>query len=323
MYRFSFISVYIIASDSDGKLLEYMSFIVPNKASESSLRNVSSLFIYNMNLNFFVKIHIPISAYLKKSFDNAFSKAVQMKKYYYCLNCNGMGHYDRFCKEPVTSHGIIMLNRGRVLLVQRKISIGFFSFMRGKYTSETLMKVFFEDMTPFERKLLETKTFDEIWEYLWNGANSIGFLKSYNEAKSKFAKCDIEKFLREIPVKFNETEWMFPKGKRNNIHESSISCAIREFSEETGISPNLVFCQFEENSNRPKRIIEIHTGSDNHKYRTIYYLAISDSDSTYELSEPKCNEIRKRKWFTFTEAKKIFRESQTEKKKILDDLSIT
>ena len=79
----------------------------------------------------------------------------------HCSNCNKLGHYFRECKEPVTSYGIIayrvrqpetalepaVLNNvgnpdtlngldGKqieFLLIQRKDTLGYVEFMRGKY----------------------------------------------------------------------------------------------------------------------------------------------------------------------------------------------
>ena len=226
-----------------------------------------------------------------------------------CLNCNSEGHYERFCSEPVTSHGIILLrqNLQEVLLVQRKVSIGFFSFMRGKYSDDNLMKEYISEMTPFERNLLKSKTFDEIWDFLWesphnNAAKEPVWLKNYINAKRKFLQVNVQQLLLDIPGLFDDTEYVFPKGKRNDQNETSLKCALREFTEETGIQ-NKNVCVL-----RVKPIVEVYLASNNIRYRSIYYIAILDAFTEVNMNFSS-GEIKKICWFTFQMAFQTFREN--------------
>ena len=54
-----------------------------------------------------------------------------------CNNCNKRGHIFSNCKEPVTSYGILLFkferNVPKILMINRKDSICYFEFIRGKY----------------------------------------------------------------------------------------------------------------------------------------------------------------------------------------------
>jgi 8-oxo-dGTP pyrophosphatase MutT (NUDIX family) len=45
----------------------------------------------------------------------------------------------------------------------------------------------------------------------------------------------LDELLENSKTNWTETEWEFPKG-RKNYQERDIDCALREFEEETGIS---------------------------------------------------------------------------------------
>ena len=71
-------------------------------------------------------------------------------------------------------------------------------------------------------------------------------------------------------------EWGFPKGRRN-YQERDLTCAIREFEEETGYDRNKLciisnLIPFE----------EIFTGSNYKSYKHKYFLALADESATSE-----------------------------------------
>lgn len=69
------------------------------------------------------------------------------------------------------------------------------------------------------------------------------------------------------PPRYNETEWGFPKGRRN-INETDLRCACREFKEETGVDMSDIHIMA-----HVKPFEEIFTGSNKVRYRHVYYLA--------------------------------------------------
>ena len=60
----------------------------------------------------------------------------------YCGNCGEEGHTYRRCLSPIMSLGVILykIEDGvtKYLLIQRKDTLGFVEFMRGKYNLENL-----------------------------------------------------------------------------------------------------------------------------------------------------------------------------------------
>ena len=59
------------------------------------------------------------------------------KKTHYCCNCGKTGHVYRKCMSPIMSLGIILVKLEndviKYLLIQRRDTLGFVEFMRGKY----------------------------------------------------------------------------------------------------------------------------------------------------------------------------------------------
>ena len=78
----------------------------------------------------------------------------------YCGNCGKYGHVYRKCLAPIISSGVILFkkesNTIKYLLVQRKDTLGFVEFMRGKYNLENIQYItkLFEILTEKERLLL-------------------------------------------------------------------------------------------------------------------------------------------------------------------------
>ena len=95
-----------------------------------------------------------------------------------------------------------------------------------------------------------------------------------------------------------EQEWEFPKGRRK-LHENDLSCAIREFEEEVGIRERIVI------HDSYKQFEEIFQGSNNIRYRNIYYLSQYIGDATLvkfdSSNEQQAKEVRNVKWFSYDE----------------------
>ena len=218
-----------------------------------------------------------------------------------CANCGKPGHLYRICNEPISSFGIICVrivqdSKGGVhpeyVMVQRKDSLSFVEFIRGKYNLQNrgyILRLLI-NMTQEERAHLHTMQFDELWHGFWQSDHSCGFIKEYEQSKNMFRLLQ-EGYLvrgcgkRRVPPTFfslktalsatssqavyTETEYGFPKGRRN-INETDISCACREFSEETGlIIDDMEMC----NGELSTPYEEIFIGSNHTRYRHVYYIA--------------------------------------------------
>lgn len=259
----------------------------------------------------------------------------------YCTNCGLSGHVFRNCLSPVTSYGIIAiryLNDKNIsslfsksttvdngndsiqfLLIQRKDSLSYVEFIRGKYNplDDEYLGRLLRGMTEKEQSTIISKTFMELWQDVW-GENSI--VKSHksdfelSEKKYEQIKDKLLDLLKENPSKWTEPEWGFPKGRRNP-HESDLNCAIREFQEETGLKRH----EFTIIQNTHP-ISETFFGSNQVHYCHKYYIAICNKSTEVEmnLNNPHMvREIGGIKWCSLDEAISKIRPDNVEKREIL------
>jgi 8-oxo-dGTP pyrophosphatase MutT (NUDIX family) len=111
-----------------------------------------------------------------------------------------------------------------------------------------------------------------------------------------------------------ETEWEFPKGRRN-YQEKDLECALREFEEETGYSKkNIVIIEnilpFE----------EIFIGSNHKSYKHKYFLAYIN-DASDDMQNFQKTEVSKLEWKTINECLSAIRPYNLEKKKLIENVS--
>lgn len=281
------------------------------------------------------------------------------RKNVYCANCGKKGHIYKECLGPITSFGIIAFkvvesredeihdlnpNLRRILsetsmsirtysdifvkeypsikylMIQRKDTMGYIDFIRGKYPeNETekveMLKIYLCEMTLDERKCLLTKTFDELWDNLWVNHDSKCYRKEYEQAKRKFNQINIPLLMSQTSSSWTFQEFGFPKGRRN-MNEQNITCAEREFCEETGYSKgDYMFLH-----NYPT-IQEEFTGTNGVKYRHVYYV-VKMKKNTMPPKVDKNNklqlgEVQNIGWFTFDQCMNIVRPYDTEKKNVL------
>ena len=110
---------------------------------------------------------------------------------------------------------------------------------------------------------------------------------------------------------WDEPEWGFPKGRRNH-QEKDYDTAIREFTEETGVSQTYLkniqnIYPFEENI----------MGSNYKSYKHKYYLMYIDYMDSLKTLPFEKNEISKVEWKTFHECNDCIRFYNLEKKRII------
>ena len=153
------------------------------------------------------------------------------KKNYNCTNCESSCHDYKDCPEPITSWGIILVNledikeipikhqkinikshiyniapessadlhllslitsKIKFLLIQRKHSLGYVDFIRGKYKLDNIdgINFLFQHMIQSEIDKIKTMDFNELWIDLWNNdQQKMGYIKKeYSIAKEKFLK---------------------------------------------------------------------------------------------------------------------------------------
>lgn len=279
-----------------------------------------------------------------------------------CANCGGGGHTFRACDLPITSFGVVCFRRvphhdtttsergvghegdeQEFLLVQRKDSLCYVEFIRGKYSLQNRGYVsrLLSNMTHGERTRLLTLSFDDLWCNFWKDDRSKRFMNEYNQSRTRFealrtgfglrtaasgeiVDVDLASLISTSAPGYEETEWGFPKGRRN-IDESDIDCAMREFTEETGVLGTDVL------SVRPfKAFEETFVGSNKVRYRHVYYVfeAISQdllqgeegSGPPRPVSIHQSREISRVAWFTRDEVLARIRVSNVERREMFNKL---
>ena len=268
-----------------------------------------------------------------------------------CTNCGVEGHIYRVCNLPVCSFGIVCCRfvfdaqkntlRPEYLMVQRKDSLCYVEFIRAKWVPQNKKYVMtlFSRMTPDERMRISTaKSFDDLWYGFWHKDTCKGYMREYTQAKEKFntlksgfrLKCRVENVndeemteeiqfdlgyvLAHTKSLYEETEWGWPKGRRN-INESDVQCALREFSEETGVPTNEVTLL------NMKPFEEVFQGCNNVRYKHVYFLGVQQGHAYYKtlsVDESTCQaqEIRKVSWFDYENTLSKFRDHNVERKEL-------
>ncbi|KAJ3051285.1 hypothetical protein HK102_012096 [Quaeritorhiza haematococci] len=144
-----------------------------------------------------------------------------------CVNCGKTGHMFRTCSNPITSFGIIAIGRysrpdhlGTVepiepveglvykdnfvvrtevpepdsllyLMIQRKDTMGYINFIRGKYPDPrtrdgiTLLKTYFDKMTYVEIQRIKDWTFRQIRDALWINRSGACYVREFEYAHHK------------------------------------------------------------------------------------------------------------------------------------------
>jgi 8-oxo-dGTP pyrophosphatase MutT (NUDIX family) len=128
----------------------------------------------------------------------------------------------------------------------------------------------------------------------------------------------LETLINGSTTTWDETEWEFPKGRRN-FQEKDLDCAIREFEEETGlckkdltIIENIV--PFE----------EIFIGSNHKSYKHKYFLAYMDmnkNEETASLYNYQQSEVSKIEWKSLEECLESIRPYNLEKKQLIININ--
>jgi len=240
-----------------------------------------------------------------------------------CRNCGLNGHIYKNCPHPIISFGIICYkiekNEIKYLMIQRKDSLSFMEFVRGKYELSNIeyIKKLLLNMTISERDMIITNTFENIWNYIWfqTDNNSNKNNKEYMNSKFKFSLLNENNFLKNyiISIKsvFFSQEWGFPKGRRK-IKENDIDCAVREFFEETRITEDNISIINEINP-----FEEMFFGTNGIMYKHLYYISkLKNTDIPIEIDNTcleQIREIRAISWFNYNEVISHIKSYNTER----------
>lgn len=253
-----------------------------------------------------------------------------------CNNCGKQGHILYQCKLPITSYGIVLFRNSlyglQFLMIRRKDSFGYIDFIRGKYAPHNITHLIniFDEMSCHEKNRILNNSFQDLWREMWGEINCDNNQYKNEEIVSK-KKFDLLKegilieneivtlqnIIEKTTTSWKETEWEFPKGRRN-YKEKDLDCALREFQEETGVSNHLI------------RIIdnimpfeEIFIGSNHKAYKHKYFLAYLNNMNYIEenFNNYQTTEVSKIEWKTIDECLESIRPYNLEKKQLIININ--
>lgn len=255
----------------------------------------------------------------------------------YCNNCGNIGHVYKNCRHPILSYGILLFHKleeeTKVIMIERKDSLSYIEFLRGKYSSIynlPYLLLLFSRFSEGELKKINENDFDVLWDTLWIHTDTINnrIKREYSKSKEKFnkikngflykkEKINIEYLVNKVKEKnvFTMNEWEIPKGRRKQ-YENNKECAKREFQEET----NIPFDKYVIYDNIIP-LIEEYKGINGVRYKQVYY--IGRINELLELSinmenKDQYTEIKDIKWLTKKEANYSIREYDASKKALLN-----
>lgn len=255
----------------------------------------------------------------------------------YCNNCGNIGHVYKNCRHPILSYGILLFHKleeeTKVIMIERKDSLSYIEFLRGKYSSIynlSYLLLLFSRFSEGELKKINENDFDVLWDTLWIHTDTINnrIKREYSKSKEKFnkikngflykkEKINIEYLVNKVKEKkvFTMNEWEIPKGRRKQ-YENNKECAKREFQEET----NIPFDKYVIYDNIIP-LIEEYKGINGVRYKQVYY--IGRINELLELSinmenKDQYTEIKDIKWLTKKEANDSIREYDASKKALLN-----
>ena len=256
----------------------------------------------------------------------------QKTTYNFCNNCTKQGHLFNQCKMPITSIGIVAFKKKsnvlKYLMICRKDSLGYIEFLRGKYPlyNKEYIQTLIDEMTVHEKEKLVSNSFEKLWKSLWGDFIGIQYRSEEKHAKEKFTQIqrgiqiysegtyDLVSLVKESLTQWHTPEWGFPKGRRN-YQETDITCAYREFNEETGYMKEDL-----DMITNIQPFEEIFIGSNYKSYKHKYYLAelVSENTSTSNFQR---SEVSDMKWLTLDECLSIIIAYNLEKIQVIKDIN--
>lgn len=259
-----------------------------------------------------------------------------MSKNNICNNCGKQGHQFHQCKIPITSYGIILFRSSdqglQYLMIRRKNSFGYIDFIRGKYIQNNLehLQIMFNEMSMEEREQIRTNNFERLWKMMWgiqDSGHQTQFRGEEQASQKKFEALKnglpigingeiltLDDIIKNSHTRWTETEWEFPKGRRN-FQEKDLDCALREFEEETGISKKTV--KIVENV---LPFEEMFLGSNHKSYKHKYFLGYTENNHN-NLNNYQQTEVSKIEWKTLEECLESIRPYNLEKKQLIININ--
>lgn len=220
------------------------------------------------------------------------------------------------------SYGIILCklnpntNNVEIILVHKRYTYAYSTFIHGKYSrpniwprsSMQFIVSLLTQMTLEELLDIWSLDFKQMWYRVWlnNNWSTELYEKKYSKFYTSFIKYDgginLRKLIQQIR-NYNTLTWEVPKGRLLDVHESDISCAVREIKEETGLNK----CDYTILPNVRRYVNYISIGT---RYICTYYIAVINSNIRYYNNSILKNinnlsEISESKWFDINRIRTI------------------
>lgn len=219
--------------------------------------------------------------------------------------------YKKPCKDPIVSYGLIVFSVQAgvpyFVIYQRRDTFEYMDFIRGIRNSNLRRSFMLMSRDEKERMAAHHSNFTALWDDLWVDHSFRLYKAGFSHAKRKYDEVSprLLDLIEETKEYTREPHWGFPKGKKSSPSENPISCAFREFYEETKIEID----RYKLISNEP--LVEKFKGSNGRMYITHYYaVSVPDIIPIQYMDTPQC--IRKKTvseeasrvlWVTYDEAK--------------------
>lgn len=250
-----------------------------------------------------------------------------------CNNCGKSGHSFHQCKLPITSYGVIVFRKKNdkyeFLMIRRKNSFGYIDFIRGKYSPYNIYQIqnIINEMSNAEKELVMSSTFEQLWKNMWGENASLQYKNEESISQKKMnllingmiinnENITLKTLIERSTTDWCETEWEFPKGRRN-YREKDIECALREFEEETGIP--------QKNIEIIENILpfeEIFIGTNHKSYKHKYFLAYLEINNNMNtLDNYQKEEVSKMDWKSIDQCLKSIRPYNLEKKELIKNIN--
>ena len=252
-----------------------------------------------------------------------------------CNNCGKQGHSFHQCKLPITSYGVIVFRASNLgiqyLMLRRKDSFGYIDFIRGKYSPYNISQIqdIVNEMSIEEKQRILVEPFDILWKNMWGDITTAQYKVEENASMKKMEVIregvtingefmSLEKIIQNSNTNWMETEWEFPKGRRN-YKEKDLDCALREFVEETGIS--LSRLSIVENV---LPFEETFIGTNHKSYKHKYFLAFFNDNTSSNVDDEniilngfQITEVSKLEWKTIHNCLESIRPYSLEKRNLI------
>lgn len=192
-------------------------------------------------------------------------------------------------------------------LCHRRDTIEYANFIRGVYEPQDIYNIC-SLMSVMERQKITMFPFERLWEdYRPIGQNRY-HTKYYHFARHKYEliKPFIHEFFNNTISQIVDTEWMFPRGRKERPTDRDQDTAEREFVEETTIPRSSIIPL------PVSPITETYRGSNGTLYQTIYYIYTTPTKiqpayarTNSIRSETLSNDFTRFQWYDLKQLEKV------------------